>query len=709
MRPSKRRPHGSPAAASAAAPASWYAPPPYWKARPEAKARPSSATMRPQSESARKGTPRQGWSGARPEVWESAWRRVKRPAAPSAVTRADTGSSSERRPSSASASTAAAASHLLADASGTAESGVSAPADASQTVTPPRSTTSAPPAAPVAATAPSSSAAASTYAGRQAAGAGARGAEAHPARARRAAWGRIRSAAAQPNGRAAARCTRSGKGLYCREMVAIRGLRIPSRGTVSLPSQAMSESSEPAVPITVLIVDDEELLVKSCAQILSNEGYTVYTEGRGRNALDNARRHRPDIVLTDLMLPDMDGLALLKEVKRLTPETLVVMITGFATVDSSVEAIRAGAYDYIPKPFTATQLRILIGRAAQQVQLVRDNAQLRDQLKKQYSFENIIGASESIQKVFSIVSRVAPTEASVFVSGESGTGKELIARAIHTNSRRSARPFVAINCAALPDHLLESELFGHEKGAFTGADVQRRGLLESAAGGTFFLDEITEMSMDLQAKLLRVIQERKIRRVGGEGEIPIDVRWVSATNRDPEQAVRENQLRQDLLYRLNVVPLKLPPLRSRREDIPALAQHFLRRYAQEYDRGQLRFAGESLRVLTEYEWPGNVRELQNVTERVVSLCLPGQEINPEDLPEELSARVGPGGRPALAFNADQPFHDAKSDAISMFEKEYLRDLLRRHGGNISQAARSAGIDRKTIHRMLSKYELEGRD
>ena len=471
----------------------------------------------------------------------------------------------------------------------------------------------------------------------------------------------------------------------------------------------MSEAPSSDVPISVLICDDEELLVKSCGQILSSEGYTVYTEGRGKNALDNVRRHRPDIVLTDLMLPDMDGLTLLKEIKKLAPETLVVMITGFATVDSSVEAIRAGAYDYIPKPFTATQLRILIGRAAQQVQLVRDNAHLRDQLKKHYSFENIIGTSENIQKVFSVVSRVAPTDASVFISGESGTGKELIARAIHANSRRSGRAFMAINCAALPDHLLESELFGHEKGSFTGADNLRRGLLEVASGGTFFLDEISEMSMDLQAKLLRVIQERRIRRVGGEAEIAIDVRWVSATNRDPEQAVRDGNLRQDLLYRLNVVPVRLPPLRQRREDIPALANYFLRRYGQEYDRGNLRFSAEALRVLSDYHWPGNVRELQNVTERITSLCLPGQEITPEDLPEELTMRPTNGNRPTIAYSADLPFHDAKNDAITLFEKEYLRDLLRRHGGNISQAARTAGIDRKTIHRMLAKYELEGRD
>jgi DNA-binding NtrC family response regulator len=470
----------------------------------------------------------------------------------------------------------------------------------------------------------------------------------------------------------------------------------------------MSDSSPTESAISVLICDDEELLVKSCGQILSSEGYTVYTEGRGKSALDNVRRHRPDIVLTDLMLPDMDGLSLLKEIKKVAPETLVVMITGFATVDSSVEAIRAGAYDYIPKPFTATQLRILIGRAAQQVQLVRDNAHLRDQLKKHYSFENIIGTSDSIQKVFSVVSRVAPTDASVFISGESGTGKELIARAIHANSRRSDRQILAINCAALPDNLLESELFGHEKGAFTGAETMKRGLFEVASGGTLFLDEISEMSMDLQAKLLRVLQERRIRRVGSESEIPIDVRLVSATNRDPEQAVRDGNLRQDLLYRLNVVPVKLPPLRMRREDIPALAQHYLKKFGQEYDRGNLRFSPEALRVLSDYHWPGNVRELQNMVERIVSLCLPGQEITAEDLPEELSMRPT-NGRAAVTYSADLPFHEAKNEAISIFEKEYLRDLLRRHNGNISQAARTAGIDRKTIHRMLTKYDLEGRD
>jgi DNA-binding NtrC family response regulator len=464
--------------------------------------------------------------------------------------------------------------------------------------------------------------------------------------------------------------------------------------------------TERRAPISVLIVDDEELLARSCTQILAGEGYLVTSEHRGRVALDLVRRKRPEIVLADLRLPDVDGMWLLKEIRQASPETLVIMITGFATVTSSVEAIQAGAYDYIPKPFTATQLRILIGRAARQVELARDNALLRDRLRRQSSFEGVVGTSPPIQKVFSMVARVAPTEANVFILGESGTGKELIARAIHGGSRRSSRSFVAINCAALPDHLLESELFGHEKGAFTGADALRRGLLETAAGGTFFLDEITEMSLELQAKMLRVVQERRIRRVGGEVEIPIDVRWLSATNRDPEDAVRNGSLRQDLYFRLNVVPVRIPPLRQRAEDVPLLAQHFLKYYGEEYGRPDLRLDGEVIRALTEYAWPGNVRELQNVVERLVSLSGDGPRITMEDLPEEIQSSAARQLGREVAYSTDLPFHTAKARAISEFEVGYLRELLIRNRGNISRAAREAGMDRKTIHRILAKYEID---
>lgn len=459
--------------------------------------------------------------------------------------------------------------------------------------------------------------------------------------------------------------------------------------------------------LSILVVDDEELLLRSCARILEHEGYVVHTASRGQEALELARRHRPDIVLTDLVLPDLGGMDLLREIKAMDERTLVIMITGFATVDSSIEAIQAGAYDYIPKPFTATQLQILVGRAANQIRLARDNERLRDELGARYSLENVIGTSEPMQRLFSIVHRVAPTDASVFIRGESGTGKELIARAIHQKSGRSGAEFVAINCAAFPENLLESELFGHEKGAFTGAGIQKRGLMEVASGGTFFLDEVCEMDLDLQAKLLRALQERSIRRVGGETEIPVNIRVIAASNRDPLEAVAEGRLRQDLYFRLNVVPIEVPPLRERREDIPLLVESFLRRYAEKYSRNAetpLRFSQDAIRALIRYSWPGNVRELQNVVERVVSLSLPGQVIELADLPEEIrgGATTLPSGIPV---DVDRPFHEAKDAAIEVFERAYLEQLLVRHEGNISHAAREAGIDRKTIHRLLKKHGL----
>lgn len=473
--------------------------------------------------------------------------------------------------------------------------------------------------------------------------------------------------------------------------------------------------SELDPPVSVLVVDDEELLAKSCGQILTGEGYRVMVENRGQAALEVVRRQRPDLVLTDLRLPDIDGVALLREVRDIAPETLTIVITGFATVDSSIEAIEAGAYDYIPKPFTATQLRVLIGRAAQQVELRRANRELRNQLRRQYGHENIVGNSAAIEKVFTVISRVAPTDASVFISGESGTGKELIARAVHANSRRADHPFVAINCAALPDQLLESELFGHEKGSFTGAEGTRKGLVELASSGTFFLDEISEMSMELQAKLLRVVQERKIRRVGGETEIPVDVRWVTATNRDPEAAVRDAVLRRDLFFRLNVVPVRVPPLRERTDDIPLLVNHFLRSFGEKHGREPLTVSKEAMRAMCDYEWPGNVRELQNIVERMVSLA-PGDEIGVEDLPDEVmnggmaidgSHAADRPARPGPSL--DTPFHEAKAAAIEDFERRYLEKALSRTRGNISEAARRAGIDRKTIHRMLEKYGMNSPD
>lgn len=467
--------------------------------------------------------------------------------------------------------------------------------------------------------------------------------------------------------------------------------------------------AEPDCPISILVVDDEEMLAKSCQQILSSDGHSVAVEYRGRAALESVRRKAPDIVLADLMLPDMHGLELLREIRELAPDALVIMITGFATVSSSVEAIEAGAYDYIPKPFTATQLRILIGRAGQQVRLKKDNADLRDRLRRQHGGGGpIVASSPPMQRVERLIERVAGTDASVFLSGESGTGKEVFARDLHMRSRRAGHPFVAVNCAALPDQLLESELFGYEKGAFTGADSMREGLLARAHGGTFFLDEVTEMSRDLQAKLLRVLQERQIRRVGGGAEIPLDVRWISATNRDPEEAVRDGRLRQDLFFRLNVVPIRLPPLRERTEDIPALAQLFLRQFGERYGRPGLRLDPRLASRLTDHSWPGNVRELQNLIERLVSLS-DGGPITVADLAAgsgDWLNGAAHGSAGDSAVSADLPFHDAKAAAVATFERAYIRAVLERSEGNISQAAREAGIDRKTIHRLVQKHGLE---
>jgi DNA-binding NtrC family response regulator len=473
----------------------------------------------------------------------------------------------------------------------------------------------------------------------------------------------------------------------------------------------MKENKATASPLTVLVVDDEALLVRSCTRILEQEGFLVRTASRGEEALELARRHRPDIILTDLMLPDIDGLEVLQGARLLDPEVVVIMITGYATVDSSVAAIKAGAYDYIPKPFTATQLQILVGRAARQVRLAQDNKRLRDQLRERQLLNGVIGKSEPMVRLSELVERVAPTDASVFITGESGTGKELIAHAVHKQSRRADGPFIAVNCAAFPDALLESELFGHEKGAFTGADDARRGLMEAASGGTFFLDEVSEMPLELQAKLLRVLQERRVRRVGGEEEIPIDIRVIAATNRDPDEMVGDGVLRHDLFFRLNVVPLRVPPLRDRRDDIPRLALHFLRHFAEQYDRAgsePLRLSSESMNALLRHSWPGNVRELQNLMERAVSLSAPGEEISIGDLDGEIPVGGTMRGEAYQVADIAKPFHQAKEEAIETFERAYLKAILTEYDGNISQAAREAGIDRKTIHRLLNKYGLRVR-
>jgi DNA-binding NtrC family response regulator len=369
-----------------------------------------------------------------------------------------------------------------------------------------------------------------------------------------------------------------------------------------------------------------------------------------------------------------------------------------------VAAVREGAFDYLPKPFSADQLRLSVERALRQRHLALENTRLREQLQSTFGFENIVGRSPAMTQVFELIRKAARSDANILVLGESGTGKELVARAIHANSPRASQAFVAVDCAALPENLLESELFGHEKGAFTGANRTKPGLLEVASGGTVFLDEIGELPVGLQVKFLRALQEREIRRVGGTRPIRVDVRIVSATNRDLRDGVAKGQFREELYYRINVIAIQLPPLRARHGDVALLVQHFVQRYGRSREPAITNIDPDAMRVLESYAWPGNIRELQNVIERACALA-DGEHITARDLPEHLAA---PARAPAVAATAGVhlPLPEAKALWMRELEVAYLVEQLNRHGGNISQAARAAGIDRKTFHRLINKYGIK---
>jgi DNA-binding NtrC family response regulator len=450
----------------------------------------------------------------------------------------------------------------------------------------------------------------------------------------------------------------------------------------------------------ILVIDDEEDMLVNCSRMLARFGYEPLTAADGAAGLEALQRERPAVILTDLRMPGMDGMEVVRAAKAADPNVIVIMITAFATLESAVEAIKEGAYDYVTKPFTAEQLRIVIDRALTQRRLQEENQRLRHQLQQTYRFENIIGRSLAMTEVYEVIKKVASSEANILVLGESGTGKELIARCLHANSRRGEKAFIPVDLASLPENLLESELFGHEKGAFTGAHATRPGLFEYAQGGTVFLDEIAELSPNLQGKLLRVLQERQVRRVGGNRIIEVDVRVISATNRDVQAAVAKGTFREDLYYRLNVISIPLPPLRERKGDVPLIAYHYLQRYAAASGKEIRGIVPEALALLEAYHWPGNVRELQNVIERAVVLT-EADQLRLQDLPEHLRARPAPEAPPLK----DLPLKAAKAEWARSFERTYLTDLLKRHGGNISQAAKAAGVDRKTIHRLLKRHSL----
>ena len=476
----------------------------------------------------------------------------------------------------------------------------------------------------------------------------------------------------------------------------------------------LSNSSSSTVPdkgsgLRILVVDDDRTLREGCASVLQMDGHNVTSTGRGEEAVELVRRRKFDLVLVDLYMTPITGMEVLKAAVEAHKDVIVVVMTGNPSVASSIEALRAGAWDYLPKPFSAAHLQVLIGRAAHAAKSTKDTKEIKPSLVTQNGAGEpmaLLGVSASFKKAVELAQKVAATDASVMISGESGTGKEMIAQFIHRHSRRTARKLVPLNCAALPDNLLESEMFGYRKGAFTGADRDKAGLLEVANGGTLFLDELTEMTMPLQAKLLRVLQDGVVRRLGSETQdAVVDVRFISATNRDPQEAVQQGLLREDLFYRLRVVPIKLPPLRNRLEDIPLLAEFFLKRSWERHRASgpPPTLTADTITFLQSRPWRGNVRELQNVIEHVAVIAEAGRPIDPADIPvyDEAPASGVEAGLPVAIMN--EAFHTAKDNLIAHFEKEYLSRLTTRAGGNMSKAARLAGIDRTTLYRLMEKH------
>lgn len=452
----------------------------------------------------------------------------------------------------------------------------------------------------------------------------------------------------------------------------------------------------------ILIIDDEPDMIENCRRVLAAAGHQCFTTTDPREALRILASEHPDLLLTDLRMPEMDGMEILRRAREIDEYLPVIILTGHATIETAVAAVKAGAFEYLSKPFSIDQLRLTVERALTKRRLEQENLNLREQLQGIYGFDNIQGRSSALQQVLELVRKAARSDANILILGESGTGKELVARAVHANSRRAAGPFVPVDCTSLPENLLESELFGYEKGAFTGATAAKRGLIETAQGGTLFLDELGEIPMSLQAKLLRALQERQIRHIGGTRQIDLDVRIVSATNRDLRLVVANGQFREDLYYRVNVIDIALPPLRDRAGDVELLAVGFLKKFGGEC----LRFDSEAMMKLVTYHWPGNVRELQNIVERACALA-EGETITLAELPSYLrsspasASEVSPQSTPATGLT----LKEAKQRWIEELEAAYVTALLKRERGNVSQAARRAGVDRRTFHRLLNKHGL----
>ncbi len=447
----------------------------------------------------------------------------------------------------------------------------------------------------------------------------------------------------------------------------------------------------------ILVVDDDREMCQFLADLLGEEGYLVETVHDGPSAVERYRAGSFDLTITDLMMPRMRGTELVRQLREIDAHALVLLITAFGSIESAVEAMHAGAFHYVTKPFRTDEILIQVTRALEQHSLQSEVERLRQQVHRRYGFENIIGQSAKMRKIFDLVTHVSDLAVNVLIVGESGTGKEMIARAIHQTSARAARSFIPINCAAIPETLLESELFGYVRGAFTDARKDRRGLFQAASGGVLFLDEISEIPLGLQAKLLRVIEDKEVRPLGANQSEKVDARLVSACNRDPELLVQEGRFRQDLYYRLNVIRIDLPPLRERAEDIPVLIEHFMRKFGDQVQRKLDGIEPEAFTALMNYHWPGNVRELEHAIERAVLLGKEGR-IGPQDFP------------PSLVASKDNvsPLADAvaRSYTLKDLEKEYIMRVMEIVHGNKTEAAKTLGVDRTTLYRKLEEYKVK---
>jgi DNA-binding NtrC family response regulator len=450
----------------------------------------------------------------------------------------------------------------------------------------------------------------------------------------------------------------------------------------------------------ILVIDDEKSILDLLSVVLRKEGYSVLTSLSASKAIELINKEDLDLVLTDIKLPEMSGMDILKYVKEKKPDIPVIMITAYGTIKQAVEAFKEGAIDYVVKPFDMEELKIIVAQGLEKRQLKQENIRLKEEFREKYSYANMVGKSKKMQEIYNLIEKISSSDTTVLITGESGTGKEIAARAIHVHSRRKEKSFVSINCGALPENLLESELFGHMKGSFTGAVANKKGMFEVAEKGTLFLDEVGEMSPLTQVKLLRTLQERRIRRVGGTEEIAVDVRIIAATNQDLKKRIEQGRFRDDLFYRLHVISFEMPPLRQRKDDIPVLARHFLHKYCEKLGKHAKRFAPEVINVFENYSWPGNVRELENIVERIVAIE-DRETVTSKSLPDELLA-------PGRDMDSNLDLHSGfdLNKTVDDITKAYVKQALMASDGRLKDTAKLLGVNYRSLRYLIDKFNLK---